>query len=426
MKGIRDIRVIFIVAVLVVGMACQQTADPAASPPSPTADAIPAQTRAVPEPSPSPTPTPIPTESPATPEPTAEPEFEATLEGEALAQYERLSEEHDLDIEGMARFLGTEMVTEWLGVVSGPESDRFASGLEGDDRERHDGLSRLERYTFELIALIEPDLAMDWLWVGPGPQAQEGEGIGQSYTGPRTPAKAFAPDVAQADSQLPRTPIIGREALVQYARLDTGLDSAGHKDFEFFVNAVGPEAAEEALLALGDWGGFHIPSIFTAPLPSLETALSPNEATKFRALDQHIRDSFVENWKYGLHIRAPDPSDPSEALAFTDPKGYVVQQTEKHAKKLRQRLIAIPAKLPRIEELVSAEGVAEYNRLHPDLKEQFRRDVGVVYASGRTVGGEGGFPPPMTDDEIKDLFGSILATLTRRQEMSSEYQNKAP
>ena len=102
------------------------------------------------------------------------------------------------------------------------------------------------------------------------------------------------------------------------------------------------------------------------------------------------------------------------------------EQAGKHAKKLRQRLIAIPAKLPRIEELVSAEGVAEYNRLHPDLKEQFRRDVGVVYASGRTVGGEGGFPPPMTDDEIKDLFGSILATLTRRQEMSSEYQNKAP
>ena len=131
MKGIRDIRVIFIVAVLVVGMACQQTADPAASPPSPTADAIPAQTRAVPEPSPSPTPTPIPTESPATPEPTAEPEFEATLEGEALAQYERLSEEHDLDIEGMARFLGTEMVTEWLGVVSGAGVGPLRVGIGG-------------------------------------------------------------------------------------------------------------------------------------------------------------------------------------------------------------------------------------------------------------------------------------------------------
>ena len=414
----RALLLIVLVTLWSAALACGTSSPPVQ--PSPVANVIPTDTPV------SPTPTPIPTESPATPEPTAEPEFEATLEGEALAQYERLSEEHDLDIEGMARFLGSEMVTEWLGVVSGPESDRFASGLEGDDRERHDGLSRLERYTFELIALIEPDLAMDWLWVGPGPQAQEGEGIGQSYTGPRTPAKAFAPDVAQADSQLPRTPIIGREALVQYARLDTGLDSAGHKDFEFFVNAVGPEAAEEALLALGDWGGFHIPSIFTAPLPSLETALSPNEATKFRALDQHIRDSFVENWKYGLHIRAPDPSDPSEALAFTDPKGYVVQQTEKHAKKLRQRLIAIPAKLPRIEELVSAEGVAEYDRLHPDLKEQFWREVGVVYASGMTVGGEGGFPPPMTDDETKDLFGHILASFMRRQEMNSEYQSKVP
>ena len=41
MKGLKDIRFVFIVAVLVVGMACQQTADPAASPPSPTADAIP-------------------------------------------------------------------------------------------------------------------------------------------------------------------------------------------------------------------------------------------------------------------------------------------------------------------------------------------------------------------------------------------------
>ena len=415
MQRITNIRFFFIVAVLVVVAACGTSSPPVH--PSPVINAVQAKTPA------SPTATPIPTESPATPKPTAEPEFEATLEGEALAQYERLSEEHGLDIEGMARFLGTEMVTEWLGVISGPESDRFASGLEGDDRERHDGLSRLERYTFELIALIESDLAMDWLSVGPGPQAQEGEGIGQDYTGPRTPAKAFAPDVAQAASQLPRTPIIGREALVQYARLD----SEGRKDFEFFVKTVGPEAAEEALLALkGDWGGFHIPSIFTAPLPSLERVLSPNEAAKLGALDQRIRDPFAENWKYGLHIRAPDPSDPSEALAFTNPKEYVVQQTEKHAKKLRQRLMAIPAEIPRIEDIVSAEGVTEYNRLHPDLKEQFWREVGVVYSSGMTVGGEGGFPPPMTDDEIKDLFGHILASFMRRQEMNSEYQSKVP
>ena len=87
MKGIRYIQFIFIVAVLVVGMACQQTADPAASPPSPTADAIPSQTEAATEPIPSPTPTPI---STATPEPPAEPEFAATLEGDDLAKFQSL------------------------------------------------------------------------------------------------------------------------------------------------------------------------------------------------------------------------------------------------------------------------------------------------------------------------------------------------
>ena len=88
MKGIMNIRFIFIVAVLVVGMACQQTADPAASPPSPTADAIPSQTEAAPEPIPSPTPTPIPTATPTAPEPPAE--FEATLEGDDLAKFQSL------------------------------------------------------------------------------------------------------------------------------------------------------------------------------------------------------------------------------------------------------------------------------------------------------------------------------------------------
>ena len=88
MKGIRDIRVIFIVAVLVVGMACQQTADPATSPPSPTADAIPSQTEAATEPIPSPTPTQIPTATPTAPEPPAE--FEATLEGDDLAKFQSL------------------------------------------------------------------------------------------------------------------------------------------------------------------------------------------------------------------------------------------------------------------------------------------------------------------------------------------------
>ena len=88
MKRIMNIRFIFIVAVLVVGMACQQTADPAASPPSPTADAIPSQTEAATEPIPSPTPTQIPTATPTAPEPPAA--FEATLEGDDLAKFQSL------------------------------------------------------------------------------------------------------------------------------------------------------------------------------------------------------------------------------------------------------------------------------------------------------------------------------------------------
>ena len=352
MKEIRHIWVIFIAVALVVAVACGTTSPPVQ--PSPVTKAAPAETQATAEPIPSPTVTPtlIPTGIPATPQPLAEPEFKATLEGEALAQYEWLAEEHGLDIEGMTRFLGTEMGTEWLAIISGPASDRFASRLEEDDRERYDSLSRLERYTFELIALIEQDLAMEWLSVGPGPLGQEGEGIGRDYRGTRTPAKAFAPDIVQS-TQPPLAPIIGSEALVQYARLD----SEGRAAFEFLVKAVGLEAAEEQLLPLREWNDlyFHPPPIFAAPLPSLKNALSPYEAAKLAALDRRIRDPFVENWEEGLRIRAPDPSDPSEALAFTDPKGYVVQQTEKHVKRLKQRLMAIPAELPHIKDLVFTE-----------------------------------------------------------------------
>ena len=136
---------------------------------------------------------------------TADP-FASTLEGDVLEQYERLSQEADLDLEAMAMFLGTEMVTEWLGVLSRPVSERLASTLKGDDLQRYESLSRLERDTFELIALIERELAMDWLSAGSEPQVQQGEEIEQDYTGPRTPAKAFAPDIAQS-TQLPLAPI---------------------------------------------------------------------------------------------------------------------------------------------------------------------------------------------------------------------------
>ncbi len=73
MQRITNIRIFFIVAVVVVAMACG-TSSPSAQPSSVT-NAVPAETRATPEPTPSSTrtstPTPITTEIPATPEPSA-------------------------------------------------------------------------------------------------------------------------------------------------------------------------------------------------------------------------------------------------------------------------------------------------------------------------------------------------------------------
>ena len=340
---------------------------------------------------------------------TADP-FASTLEGDALEQYERLSQEGDLDLEAMAMFLGTEMVTEWLRVLSGPASERLASTLKGDDLDRHDSLSRLERDTFELIALIERELAMDWLSAGSEPQVQQGEEIEQDYTGPRTPAKAFAPDIAQS-TQLPLAPIIETEALVQYARLM----SVGRADFEFFVRGVGLEEAEESLLAFtAGWNSrFDIPSAFIVPLPPLKNALSADETAKLRALDSRIRDPFVENWEYGLKIHAPDPSDPTAALAFTDPAAFVAEKTEEYEGQLKKVLMALPVKLPPIEEIASSEAVAQYQRLHPDLKEEFWNDVGGIYARGITVG-RGNFPP-LTDSQIKDYFSTIVASISQIQ-----------
>ena len=83
MKGIMNIRFIFIVAVLVVATACGESTSvsPRASQ---EPEATSTETQTAPEPSPS---TPIPT---ATPEPPAEPEFEATLEGDDLAKFQSL------------------------------------------------------------------------------------------------------------------------------------------------------------------------------------------------------------------------------------------------------------------------------------------------------------------------------------------------
>ena len=319
--------------------------------------------------------------------------FASTLEGEALVQHDRLSQEDGLNLEAMANFLGTEMVTEWLLVLAGPASDRFASTLEGGARSTHDNLSRKGKRTFELIALISDKLATDWL-----------------FAGYRTPVEAFGPAI-ERPAQPPLAPVIKREALVPYARLG----SIGRSEFEFFVKAVGFEAAEESLLR-------YRGQVFMVPLPPLESALSADEVAKLEALDPRIRGPFVEGWEYGLQIYVPSPSDPTAGLAFTDPKAYVAQRTEEETKLTREVLMALPTELPPIEDLAFPEAVAEYEKLHPDVKEMFWDQVGRFYAHGITVG-KGEFRP-LIDSEIKELFSPHVASWTRFQAVSSKYRDK--
>ena len=326
--------------------------------------------------------------------------FASTLEGEALVQHDRLSQEDGLDLEAMANFLGTKMVTEWLLVLAGPASDRFASTLEGEARSKHDDLPRKGKRTFELIALISDELATDWL-----------------FAGYRTPVEAFGPAIEQS-AQPPVEPVIKREALVGYTRLG----SNGRAEFEFFVKAVGLEAAEASLLRYSDWGKFALEGVFMAPLPLLEEVLSTDEAAKLEALDTRIRGPFVERWEHGLQIYVPSPSDPTAGLAFTDPKAYVAQRTEEETKLTREVLMALPTELPPIEDLAFPEAVAEYEKLHPDVKEMFWDQVGGSYAHGMTVG-KGEFRP-LTNSEIKELFSPYVASWTRFQAVSSKYRDK--
>ena len=142
-----------------------------------------------------------------------------------------------------------------------------------------------------------------------------------------------------------------------------GLTPAQHKDLDFYAEAVGNRAARLWLFSYPkNLSVLLLPEI--TPLPALERALTKKEVSKLYALDSRIRDPFVKNWEYGLKIHAPDPSDPTSALAFTDPAAFVTGKTEEYAGQLKKVLMALPVKLPPIEEIASSEAVAQYRRWH--------------------------------------------------------------
>ena len=220
------------------------------------------------------------------------------------------------------------------------------------------------------------------------------------------------PPRSSASTTLPKLPFqatLDAEAVARYDRLTP----AQHKDLDFYAEAVGNRAARLWLFSYPkNLSVLLLPEI-TVPLPALERALTKKEVSKLYALDSRIRDPFVKNWEYGLKIHAPDPSDPTSALAFTDPAAFVTGKTEEYEGQLKEVLMAIPAELPPIEEILSSEAVAQYRRWHPDMKEEFWNDVGGIYARGMTVG-RGNFPP-LTDSEIKEFFSTIAASISQIQ-----------
>ena len=130
----------------------------------------------------------------------------------------------------------------------------------------------------------------------------------------------------------------------------------------------------------------------------------------------------MEGWEYSspMVITVPDPQAPGAWLAFIDPAGFVAEGVERIVEEERGVLMAVPAEIPPIEDLVHSEVVAEFEGLHPDLKEKFWGDVGRAYGRGITVG-KGAFGP-LTEEQSREFFGNHVASWLELQAMTPKYR----
>ena len=322
-------------------------------------------------------------DDPASPEETALGAFASTLEGEALARYEEMTPRQRQGVEAVAERLGAERTTDWL-----------LASL--DERVR---ILPLEPYSNRTA-------------------------FGATLEG---------------------------ETLALYERLD----EEGRADIELYAAALGHEAAARSLLELREielermeqdvsrpadsddakWSAqrpeegvtapvvhFYTPGDFRAPLPSLQDALSPDEKAKLDALDPRIRKAFVQGWEYSapMTVTVPDPGLPGAWLAFIDPGGVVADRVERIVEEEKRVLMAVPAEIPPIEDLVYPEIVSEYEGLHPDLREIFWREVGIAYGRGMTVG-KWAFGP-LTEEQRREFFGNHVTSLSELQAMTPKYR----
>ena len=250
------------------------------------------------------------------------------------------------------------------------------------------------------------------------------------------------------------------ETLALYERLD----EQGRADLEFYADALGHEAAMSALLALRErerewmeWDEsvsppagsddsnsplpsgvpsgesedrdasaiqpfeFYAPGLFSAPLPPMRDALSSDEQAKLDSLDPRIKSPFMEYWwRGGMMVTVPDSRRPGAWPAFIDPEAYVADGVQRETAYRKNVLMGIPAEFPPIEDLVLPELVAEYERLHPDLKEEFWRDVGLVYGMGMTVG-RPSFGP-LTDEDVRGFISNYIVGWSKFQAMTPRYR----
>ncbi len=98
---------------------------------------------------------------------------------------------------------------------------------------------------------------------------------------------------------------------------------------------------------------------------------------------------------------------------------FVADGVERITEEQKGVLMAVPAELPPIEDLVFPELVAEFEGLPPRLKEIFWSDVGTTLAHGMTVGGWG--LPPLTDEEVRKMFSRRIE---QYQRASPIYENR--
>ncbi len=190
------------------------------------------------------------------------------------------------------------------------------------------------------------------------------------------------------------------------------LPETNRNDIEFFALALGHEAARSWIEAALPDSGYGMPPPLTAPLPAYQNALSTTEQAKLDGLDPLIQQAYLESWTFGVGLRVPVPEAP-------DPKAYVASLVDERVEHLRDILVGIPSSLPSLEEALHTEPLAQYETLHPDLRDLFWKEVAKAYAQGLTVA-QGEFPA-LSASEVRDLFSQFIPPLVAQNRACSDH-----